>query len=307
MGQRSLLVAALAAAAAGCGGSSAPIIDGAVADGRADAAPTDGGLPDGGLPDGGLPDAGGSLDGGLPDAGGPLDGGLPDSGLPLTLSAASPTDGLAVGGTTVTVRGTGLTAATSVTFAGVAAACTLQSPTAMTCTTGAAIGPRRGPIVATNASGGATAPQPWTYTGVANETDLPTEVAYCNLQFPATITATTGAATPTIYGQVYQPGVTEAAGAPLGVVAELGWGPAGADPTTDVAWRFVATQWNVQVGNNDEFQASLIAPATGDYRYTYRVSLDDGLTFTYCDLDGAGANAGLIFSSNQLGVLTVAP
>jgi hypothetical protein len=62
----------------------------------------------------------------------------------------------------------------------------------------------------------------------------------------------------------------------------------------------------VQVGNDDEYQRQIIAPAAGTYAYGYRFSLD-GLQWTYCDLDGAGSNSGLDFSSAQLGSMTVTP
>ena len=43
------------------------------------------------------------------------------------------------------------------------------------------------------------------------------------------------------------------------------------------------------------------------FSYTFRMSFDGGFNFTYCDLDGAGANAGLIFESTQLGAMLVNP
>ena len=49
----------------------------------------------------------------------------------------------------------------------------------------------------------------------------------------------------------------------------------------------------------------------GTHRYAYRVSLDRGFTWTYCDTAqgdfGARSNAGLTFDLDSLGVLTVTP
>jgi hypothetical protein len=45
----------------------------------------------------------------------------------------------------------------------------------------------------------------------------------------------------------------------------------------------------------------------GTYHYAYRFSIDDGLSWTVCDLDGAGSNPSVDFSNTQLGVLTVTP
>ena len=41
---------------------------------------------------------------------------------------------------------------------------------------------------------------------------------------------------------------------------QLGIGAAKANPETD-AYAWQATTYNVQVGNNDEYQATLVAPA----------------------------------------------
>jgi hypothetical protein len=145
-----------------------------------------------------------------------------------------------------------------------------------------------------------------TVCGLQNETNAPGEADYCNVQFPTSLTIGVGAVTQPIYGQLYEAGVTEAAGSAANVIAQLGWAPAGVDPRTQSGWQFVPANFNTQVGNNDEYQGTFTAPATlGSYRYTFRFSLDNGVTWTYADLDGAGSNAGLSFDLAQLPVLTV--
>jgi hypothetical protein len=139
-----------------------------------------------------------------------------------------------------------------------------------------------------------------------NESDLPAEIDYCVLQFPLAITVATGQTTPLIYGRVYEAGVTDPAGANASVMAQVGYGPASVNPTTQSGWQWFSTTYNAQYGNNDEYQGTFTAPAAGTYRYTYRVSLD-GAQWTYCDLNGAGSNAGLSFEITQLPVLTVTP
>ena len=143
--------------------------------------------------------------------------------------------------------------------------------------------------------------------GVLNETGVAEEADFCNLQFPATMTATTGAATDPIYGQILESGVTEAAGPSAQVTAQLGVGPGGTDPRTASVWTFQTAAYNAQVSNRDEYVLSVTAPAPGTYAYTYRFSLDGGFDWTYCDLDGAGSNPGLTFDTGQLGTLTVTP
>jgi hypothetical protein len=149
-----------------------------------------------------------------------------------------------------------------------------------------------------------------TLPGVLNETDLPAEADYCVLQFPSTLSVSAGVASMTIYGRIYEGGLTDTTvGGPApGITAELGYGPAGTDPRTSTAWVFHATVFNVETGtgnNDDEYMGTLTIPAAGSYAYTYRFSFDGGANVTYCDLDGAGSNGGLDFSPTQLGAATV--
>ncbi len=137
----------------------------------------------------------------------------------------------------------------------------------------------------------------------ANETDRVAELDFCNLQFPPTITSTAGSTSPLVYGRVFEAGLTSVAGAHPQIRAELGVGPAGVNPATTAGFTWTPSVFNVQVGNDDEYQASFVVPAAGSYGYTTRFTRD-GTNWTYCDLDGAGANAGLVFDSAQLGVLT---
>jgi len=172
----------------------------------------------------------------------------------------------------------------------------------------------RGDFIFTNpallGSGAATLVDGWTYTGVQNETDTALEADFCNLQFPTTTAVTQGQNTVDIFGRIFEAGVTETAGANAGVLAELGIGPDPSDPRTNGTWVFSPSTFNVQVGNDDEYTATLVGPAvtvSTTFLYTYRFSLDGGLTFTYCDTDGAGSNGGLSFDAGSLGVLTVNP
>ncbi len=91
----------------------------------------------------------------------------------------------------------------------------------------------------------------------------------------------------------------------------LGYGPASANPEYQPGWTWVNASYNLQVGNNDEYQASFTAPAAGSYRYVYRFSLDQGVSWTYCDNNqgdyGSGANPGLTFDLENQAVLDVTP
>jgi VCBS repeat-containing protein len=116
-----------------------------------------------------------------------------------------------------------------------------------------------------------------------------------------------GGPTQLIYGQVFEAGVTEASGAASAIVAQLGYGAAGTDPAGDPGWTWLSASFSGQVGNNDEYVATIDAQSltSGKYSYTYRFGFsDDGQTpldWTYADLDGT-ANG---FSFTQLGLMTV--
>jgi len=147
---------------------------------------------------------------------------------------------------------------------------------------------------------------------VQNESNGALEADYCNVQSPTSLTVPTASSTGMIFGQLFESSVTDPAGAPANVRAQLGYGPASANPEYQAGFTWINATYNVQAGNNDEYQASFTAPAAGSYRYVYRFSLDQGVSWTYCDrneaLDfGAGSNANLSFELADESVLTVTP
>jgi len=164
-----------------------------------------------------------------------------------------------------------------------------------------------GPAVPVNSTAPATFCACSTETA-QNETDSALEVGFCNLQSPATLGVAAGATTPEVYGRVFQAGVTEAAGAAPGIRVQLGYGRSGVSPVEGRDWVFFETAFNVQAGNDDEHRGVFAAPYAPDlttYGYTYRVSLDAGATWTYCDKNGAGRVTGSTFEASELGVLTI--
>lgn len=162
------------------------------------------------------------------------------------------------------------------------------------------------PVILTTARLGVSRSAGVRVEAVLNETDLALEADFCNIQFPASFSVVVGAVTPTIFGRLFEAGVTEPPGAPANVYAELGYAVQGSDPRTLSGWTFVAAAYNTQVGNDDEFQGAFLAPMQpGIYTYTYRFSLDNGASYTYCDVNGAGANPGLTFEVANLGAMTV--
>jgi len=141
-----------------------------------------------------------------------------------------------------------------------------------------------------------------------NESDLPAEADFCNLQFPASFSVAQNATTTAIFGRLYEAGITDPGGAAPGWIAQAGFGKLGSDPRVPGTWSFFAASYNTQDGNNDEYSAVMTAPGTiGTYSYVFRFSQDSGVKWTYCDLDGAGSNSNQSFSPGILGTMTVTP
>jgi hypothetical protein len=151
---------------------------------------------------------------------------------------------------------------------------------------------------------------------VVDEVPQPTAIGYCKLgpdgnQTPETVTyAGDEAASRKVVAQVYAEGVTAGLGAGAGMVAELGYGPEAQDPRTSAQWRWVAAAFKGDIGNNDEFDATLPNPRTeGTYRFAYRFRLNGGETL-YCDADGvvpSTTEGELTFDTAKLGTLTITP
>ncbi|MDF1561909.1 MAG: hypothetical protein P1V51_02625 [Deltaproteobacteria bacterium] len=135
---------------------------------------------------------------------------------------------------------------------------------------------------------------------VSNDTGVCSSVDWCRLQWPLDLTAAAGTST-TFYGRVYITGITSQsdgvdASAPL--VAELGWGPDGSDPSLPASgWTWNTAQANAGWSaagagepNNDEYEATVPLPAAAGspYDFAFRFSHDYGQTWLYCDRDATG-------------------
>ena len=140
----------------------------------------------------------------------------------------------------------------------------------------------------------------------------PTTIGYCKLgpvgnTTPETLTyATTATASHKVVGQVYVQGVTTTAGPAPTLVGQLGWGPAGQNPTSGGGgWTWTTTgAFKRDVGNDDEYEATLPNPGVASsYSFAYRFQVNNG-AFLYCDADGnTGGVAG--FETAKMGTLTV--
>ncbi len=128
-------------------------------------------------------------------------------------------------------------------------------------------------------------------------------IGWANLQWPPSMTHTISAVdrTDMAYGQVWIDGVTNQAGATPGLRAQLGFGPDGSNPDGNAAWTWVDGAFNTDAGNNDEFKASMLPEAVGQFDYAWRYSTTGGRDWVYADLDGIGNG----YSAAEAGSLTV--
>ncbi|MDD5183777.1 MAG: DUF1533 domain-containing protein, partial [Paludibacter sp.] len=129
----------------------------------------------------------------------------------------------------------------------------------------------------------------------------PAQIDWANLQWPASGTINLGA-TFNVYTQVYEPGLTDAAGQGAGVQVWIGYSTSNTNPNTWTNW--VAATYSSDQGNNDEYVANIGAAITpsGTYYYASRIQLGTAL-YLY-----GGYNSGFWDgATNVSGTLTVNP
>lgn len=126
---------------------------------------------------------------------------------------------------------------------------------------------------------------------------LSSTLDYYNLQYPFTATISTGGNV-TVYAQVYQGGLTEPFGAPAGISSWIGYSTSDVNPS-NASFTWIPASYGTQVGNNDEFQASIGSTLTaGTYYYASRFQRNGGAYYY-------GGTQGAWGGSSISGVLTV--
>lgn len=128
-----------------------------------------------------------------------------------------------------------------------------------------------------------------------------TSIDWANLQWPVSGIMCLGQSH-NVYGQLYIAGITNGAGAANGVIAQVGVNSTNTDPSTWPANAWSNANFNTQVGNNDEYTASIgNLLAAGTYYYTFRYSLGQGCPFYYGGYNGGAWNG----TNNTNGTLTI--
>ncbi|MBC8755596.1 T9SS type A sorting domain-containing protein [Kordia sp. YSTF-M3] len=108
----------------------------------------------------------------------------------------------------------------------------------------------------------------------------PDTADFCNVDFPKIATTTVGD-TFNVYAQVYEPGITDAAGQGANVEAWIGYNTTDNDPSVGTGWTWVAATYDTDVGNNDQYTAEIGSPLiAGTYYYASRFRINSS-DFTY--------------------------
>lgn len=133
---------------------------------------------------------------------------------------------------------------------------------------------------------------------------------FVNLQFPFEATIVQGN-TATVFAQIFESGITEPAGQGAGIQAWIGVSNTNASSVTDfetVDWTWVPATYNVDNGNNDEYQAAIGTGLNpGTYYYVSRFSVLGG-PFAYGGINPGSSDGNFWDGINFVsGELTVTP
>ncbi len=129
----------------------------------------------------------------------------------------------------------------------------------------------------------------------------PCEVNWCNIQFPYTTSVEQYLFTEYIYSKVWEDGLTNVHDQAPFILSQFGFGAVGSTP--DATWAWVDATFNQSWLNDDEYRGRVRPYDVGVYDYAYRYSLDGGLSWKLCDIDGSDNG----YQTAQAGELTVLP
>lgn len=112
-------------------------------------------------------------------------------------------------------------------------------------------------------------------------------ISACRLMTPSAFSVMSGGRLSTAV-RVVIPGVSGSAGPSPNLRVQIGVGPQGSDGSSSALWGWRELAFSSDQANNEEEWARDIFPAyTGNRTVAGRASLDDGATWTYCDLNGS--------------------
>jgi hypothetical protein len=145
----------------------------------------------------------------------------------------------------------------------------------------------------------------WSNNSVQLTVD-PDVADFCNVDFPKTATITQGDSF-NVFAQIFEPGITDAAGQGANVEAWIGYNTTDNDPRTDAGWTWVVASYDSDFGNNDQYTAEIGSALTaGTYYYASRFRIN-GSDFTFGGIQAD--NVGNFWDpvTNNSGILTINP
>ena len=127
----------------------------------------------------------------------------------------------------------------------------------------------------------------------------------CRLASVSSISIPSGDAV-TATGRVLVTALSAAGGPTPGLKGQVGIGTAGTNAATSLGWGWKDATFaqDVIASQEDEFTATVHPAYTGSRAVSFRFSMDDGGTWTYCDLNGSAVSG---YEINQQSSLTVSP
>ncbi len=125
-------------------------------------------------------------------------------------------------------------------------------------------------------------------------------VDFANIQFPAS-GAICEDQSLTVFGQVFEPGLTDVtSGQAPGITVDFGLNTSNTDPASWPESSWSSASFNIEAGNNDEYQFTVSGQSPGTYYYAFRYAIN-GCPFQY----GATNNGFWNGSTNTNGELIV--
>jgi hypothetical protein len=208
------------------------------------------------------------------------------------LAAVDPAFGVAAGGASIRLVGSGFTGTTQVTVGGTPCApWTVVSNNQATCTVPAG-SPGSADVVVTESALTATLAGAFTWTGEAAGAMA---IDSAGITSGTTSRMLRGTWSPALRAEFTEPGVT-GVGCPAGgelapgvLRVEVGSGPAGSDPRQSGAWRWIPAFCESQAGASNTFVGSVTVATPGTYAVAFRASRDNGVLWTYADTDANAA------------------
>ena len=104
----------------------------------------------------------------------------------------------------------------------------------------------------------------------------------CQLLAPTLQHIATGATTAQLNAQIYLAGVTDPAGQGTNLAVGLGYGPRATHPSLS-SWTWKTALYSGDSTIYDLYRETLTMTTAGTYHFTFRVTMDGGYTYRYCD------------------------